>query len=506
MNADSAELLRQAEVLHGQGQRLEAIALFRQALALHPESSEGWYELGYLLKAESQYEAALEAYAEALARGIARPEEVHLNRAVIYSDHLRRDEAAEQELKTALALAPGYHSAWLNLGNLHEERGQREAALECYDKILADPGALDRASMDLRMEALSRSANLRPPTTGDDPVFAKLQAAASQPAGKMARANVYFALGQARDRLGQYELAFEAYAKANRWLLRQSGKAYDRAHMVQLTSALIETFSDAAAEPLSAAPSGPEPLFICGMFRSGSTLLEQVLAAHPQVMAGGELNWLRQLATERLSPFPASMSKPDVDRDVALAAEYRAHLARLFPVASADAGVVNKYISDKRPDNFLLIGLIKQLFPSARIIHTTRNPLDNGLSIFMQHLHLQVAGYSADLGDIGHYYAQYRRLMAHWQSLYADSIFTFDYDAFVREPKPTLMRLLEFLQLPWDDRCLEFHRLRNTVKTGSYWQVRQPLHGKASGRWHHYEAHVADLQNMLRENGIIEPL
>ena len=161
------------------------------------------------------------------------------------------------------------------------------------------------------------------------------------------------------------------------------------------------------------------------------------------------------------------------------------------------------FITDKRPDNFVLIGLIKRLFPSAKIVHTTRNPLDNGLSVFMQHLNPQVTGYSGDLGDIGHYYGQYRRLMAHWKALYGESIFEFDYDAFVSEPRAALERLFDFLDLPWDDRCLEFHRLGNTVKTASYWQVRQPLHGNASGRWRNYGAHLGPLRQALHEAGVI---
>lgn len=500
MTESANALMQQAAALHSQGRHLEAIEIFRQVLATRPESSEGWYELGYLLKAESQYEEALDAYGQALARGVRRPEEVHLNRAVIYSDHLRRDEDAERELRSALTLAPDYVPALLNLGNLHEERGERQEALACYDRVMANAGKQDHPHQDLCLEALARSAKLRPPTDVDDPLLPRLREAAAAPSSKMVRANLLFALGQAYDRLGEFDLAFDAYAKGNRWLLRQSGRTYDRAHSSQLTDALIETFKSASvSEPGTPVEAGAEPLFICGMFRSGSTLVEQVLAAHPQVTAGGELDWLRRLATGPLAPFPASMATLDPARDAALAAEYRAHLARLFP-----DGRASTYITDKRPDNFVLIGLIKRLFPSAKIIHTTRNPLDNGLSVFMQHLHLQVAGYSADLGDIGHYYGQYRRLMAHWKAIYGDSIFEFDYDAFVLEPKATLAGLFDFLDLPWDDRCLEFHRLGNTVKTASYWQVRQPLHANASGRWRNYDAHLAPLQRALREAGIAE--
>lgn len=500
MSESAQALLSQAEALHRQGRRAEAIEVFRQLLATMPQSNEGWYELGYLLKAEGRFEEALEAYAQALARGIKRPEEVHLNRAVIYSDHLRRDELAEQELRAALALDPGYVPAQLNLGNLHEERGERDEALACYDRILSGAAEDKGRHGDLCCEALARIANLRPPASVADPLFRQLHEAAASAVRYevIVRANVLFALGRAYDRLEEFDLAFDAYAKANRCLLRQSGRTYDRTHSSRLIDALIESFS--AARPVqerATFESGAAPLFICGMFRSGSTLIEQVLAAHPGVTPGGELDYLMRLAATRLAPFPQSMAIPDSKREAAFADEYRAHLAQLFPEASSGA-----YITDKRPDNFILIGLIKRLFPNARIVHTTRHPMGNGLSVFMQHLHLRVAGYASDLGDIGHYYGQYRRLMAHWKSLYPDSIYDFDYDDFVRDPVPALQGLFAFLGLDWDERTLEFHRLRNTVKTGSYWQVRQPLHGNASGRWRHYDKHLGPLRQALGDAGV----
>ncbi|MEJ7746921.1 MAG: sulfotransferase, partial [Luteimonas sp.] len=333
----------------------------------------------------------------------------------------------------------------------------------------------------------------------NDPLLRRLQDATAAQSSKVVRANLLFALGQAYDKLEQFDPAFDAFAKANRWLLRQSGRTYDRAHSSRLTDALLGTFqSTDTAEADASVATGTSPLFICGMFRSGSTLVEQVLAAHPQVTAGGELDWLRRAATGRLAPFPESMATPDPARDASLADDYLAHLTRLFP-----DGITGKYITDKRPDNFMLIGLIKRLFPTAKIIHTCRHPLDTGLSVFVQHLDLRVAGYASDLGDIGHYYGQYRRLMAHWHSLYPDSIFDFDYDNFVLSPRPVLERLLGFLDLDWDDRCLEFHRLGNTVKTASYWQIRQPLSARASGRWRHYGTHLDPLRQALQEAGVV---
>ncbi|MFC0682757.1 sulfotransferase [Lysobacter korlensis] len=501
MSERSETLFRDAAMLQSRGRRADAIELFQQALALQPSLSERWYELGYMLKAEARYEEALDAYGQALACGVSRAEEVHLNRGVIYSDHLRRDADAEHELRAALSLAPDYLPAQLNLGNLHEERGEKDAALACYDRALVSPVPANRPEEnELRLEALARIAKLRPPANLNDPIIARLHEATAVPCSKMVRANLFFALGQVYDRLGAYELAFDAFAKANRWLVRESGRQYDRAHSTRLTDALIHSFgapsADDGAVP-TAAGAGAEPLFICGMYRSGSTLIEQVLAAHPQVTAGGELDYLRRLAAVRLAPFPSSVTAPDAERDAALGAEYRAHLAKLFPDA-----VTGRFITDKRPDNFILVGLIKRMFPAAKVIHTVRNPLDNGLSVFMQHLNLQVAGYAGDLGDIGHYYGEYRRLMSHWKALYGDSVYEFDYDAFVRDPRPELERLFAFLELPWDDRCLDFHRLGNTVKTASYWQVRQPLHANASGRWRHYSAHLEPLRQALLQGGV----
>lgn len=499
MNEHGKNLLQEAQLLHRQGQRGEALDIYRQVLAEQPAASEGWYELGYLLKTDGQFEEALAAYGQALSFGIRRPEKVHLNRAVIYSDHLRRDEDAERELEAALVVAADYVPALLNRGNLHEERGQRAEALACYDRVLAGADRHDHPHRDLCFVALARSAKLRPPTDVDDPVLRQLQDAAAAQTSPVVRADLLFALGQAYERLEEFDLAFDAFAKANRWLLRESGRTYDRAQSTRLTDELIRRCPSLGSTGPRApdAAAGAAPLFICGMFRSGSTLAEQVLAAHPQVTAGGELNWLRRLATGRLAPFPESMATPDPARDATLAEEYRAHLAHLFP-----EGMAGRYITDKRPDNVQLIGLIKRLFPTARIIHTCRHPLDTGMSVYMQHLDLRVAGYASDLGNIGHYYGEYRRMMAHWHSLYPGSIFDFDYDDFVRAPKPTLERLLGFLDLEWDDRCLEFHQLGNTVKTASYWQIRQPLSNRASGRWRHYRTHLTPLRQTLHEAGV----
>jgi hypothetical protein len=136
------------------------------------------------------------------------------------------------------------------------------------------------------------------------------------------------------------------------------------------------------------------------------------------------------------------------------------------------------------------------MFPNARIVHTVRNPLDNGLALYFQHLDPRL-GYALDLGDIGHYYGEYLRLMGHWKALYGADILDFDYDLFVQQPRLTTQNLLKFCRLDWDENCLNFDRRSNSVRTASLWQVRQPLYNSSSGRWRHYEKHLGPLHKML---------
>src|SRR5207253_3087915 len=173
---------------------------------------------------------------------------------------------------------------------------------------------------------------------------------------------------------------------------------------------------------------GPRPIFVCGMFRSGSTLAEQLIAGHPGVAAGGELELLPVMIARELLPFPESLAAAPEAKLMQLAAQYRERIAALFPHAAC--------VTDKRPDNFFCIGLIRTLFPDALIVHTTRDALDNCLSVYFLHLDPRMS-YALHLMDTGHFYRQYRRLMAHWKELYGAAIVDFDYDRFVSAPETT---------------------------------------------------------------------
>lgn len=472
-----------------------AIRAYERVLAQHPGLADAWFNLAYALKREGSFAPALQAYARAAACNAANPEQIHLNCAVIHADHLGDDVAAEYELQKALALAPDFAPALLNLGNLHEERGHRELALQCYDRILARPIQQTGRS---GFEALARTAHLRAPADVGEPILRRLQTAADTPAQieDDLRANLHFALGRAFDSVGEYGRAFERFRLAKQ-VAHRGYPAYEQARAERRTQALISAFPEAASVQAAMPAQHPMPLFICGLFRSGSTLVEQVLAGHPLVAAAGELELLPRMVATELAPFPASMGAwSDAHRDRLSDGYLRALHQQL---ASRSEG--RRYATDKRPDNYLLIGLIKRLFPQAKIIHTIRDPLDNGLSIFTQHLNPRVFDYAGSLEGIGHHDGQYRRLMAHWKALYPADIHDFEYDAFVSQPEPTLRALLSFLGLEWDARCLQFHRLNNTVKTASYWQVRRPLYRDASGRWRNYRAFLSPLRESLEKAG-----
>lgn len=483
-SANPEAMLREAVRLNGEGRIPEAIAAYERVLARWPDLPDSWYNLAMLQRKARQFTAALSSYQNALDRRVTKPEEVHLNRAVIYTDHLRQYEAAERELLTALALNAAYVPALINLANLHEDLGRREPALATYERILAlDPRCL---------EVLARYAHLKIFSAADDPLIGRLKLAIADPGASAAdRASLGFALGRALDSCGAYAAAFDAYATANRHS-RESARPgvarYDHSVEERYIDRLIAAFPSKGANVTRTAQ--PYPIFVCGMFRSGSTLIEQLLAGHPRVSAGGELDLMPHSAQQALAPFPESMGSVAPQRLEALAAGYLTSLAQLFPAA--------EYVTDKRPDNFLYIGLIKRLFPDAKIVHTTRDPLDNCLSILFLHLDHRMS-YALDLMNIGHHYRQYLRLMAHWKRLFGADILDVNYDLFVRDPAPVAAQLLDFLGLEWDDRCLALPQAGRAIKTASVWQVREPLHRRSSGRARHYARELSALRSYLDE-------
>jgi tetratricopeptide (TPR) repeat protein len=475
-------LLRDASQLRAAGRIPEAIAAYRDALSANPDLPDSWFNLGWLQRQVRAFESALDSYQRALDLGIAKPEEVHVNRAAILSECLHRPRDAQRELRAALGKNPDYTPALVNLGNLHEDLGEAEEARAAYRRALQiDPGATLPLA---RLAACSLSSEL------DSELAARLRARIDEPsATNTQRAGLGFALAAMLDAAGEYDQAFAAVAAANDASRAAAGSkgVYDRANQEQFVDRLIATFD----RPPSDAEAGPSPVFICGMYRSGSTLVEQILAGHSGVVAGGELDLVPALVAS-VAGYP----EPFASADAAVFAR-----AREFYLAGLPEAPGAKLVTDKRPDNFLHLGLIKSMFPAAKIIHTARNPLDNLLSLYFLHLDAS-SSYALDLADAAHWYGQYQRLMRHWAGLYGDDMLEVDYDALVRDPEPAVKEITRFLGLEWEDSLLDFARTDRAVKTASVWQVREPLYTRSSGRWRNYETHLQPLRSALAEAGI----
>jgi tetratricopeptide (TPR) repeat protein len=471
-------LMALASRLRAAGRADEAAQAYRQLLAIRPDLPDSWFNLALMERQSGRFEAALAAYDEALARGVSGPEEAWLNRGVIHADDLGRPDLALKDIEAALEAAPDWLPALLNLGNLHEDMGRREAAASAYARASAvAPG---------HPVALARSAGLARLTGPEDPVIAELRAASARPGQPAAdRAELGFALGRALDQVGAYDEAFAAYAAAN-GASRAADPAsahYDRAGHERFIDSLIAAFPEPAAPT---AEAGAGPVFICGLFRSGSTLVEQILAGHSRVTGGGELGLVPGLA-RAISGYPQAMATAGPEALERLRGLYLGGLKTARPGADV--------VTDKRPDNFLHIGLIKAMFPDARIVHTVREPLDVILSNWFLHLDRSMA-HALDLEDLAHWHGQYERLMRHWKALYPD-ILDLDYDAMVVEPRPAIERLLGHCGLDWEEGVLDFHKAAAPVRTASVWQVREPLYRRSSGRWRNYERHLDGVRAAL---------
>jgi len=480
--------LRRAADLRAAGRAREAIALYEQVLAHAPDLADTWYNLGLLRRRVGQPEAALSAYDEALSRGAQGGEEIHLNKAIILSEDLRQPDAAQRELERALGLNPAYTPALLNLGNLCEDLGDSDGAISAYERVLAQQPD--------HPVALSRLADMGSRWAGGNRIVERLRAALGGASAPGDRAMLMFALARRLDAGRMFEEAFATASSAqalNRQAAGPSIAAYDHAAMERRVSALCQAFQ--SPEPPRRHDLRPVPIFIVGMFRSGSTLLEQILAGHPQISAGGELTLIPRIV-RAAQPYPMSVAQASGAQLDQLAEAYCAETRKAFPDA--------RFVTDKRPDNFEHVGLIKRMFPGAKVIYTRRHPLDVCLSTHFLHLDASIA-WAATPESTAHQIVQCEKLMKHWCRIYPDDILTLDYEGLLASPETEVRRALSFLDLPWSERCLDFQAGRSHVRTASVWQVREPLHTRSVGRWRNYSRQLAEAARQLVDAGLCSP-
>lgn len=306
-----------------------------------------------------------------------------------------------------------------------------------------------------------------------------------------AASSLQFAAAQLLDRLGRYDQAIAYATQANApW-----AAGYDPARMERIVSGCIDLFAPAKLPAIARAANRDQtPIFIVGMPRSGSTLVEQVLASHPRVFGGGELQWINRLWHQLLGRVTGSgsldealarMTSADAD---AVGAEYLGQLKALRPTATR--------VIDKNLSNVMHVGLLWALFPGARVIHCRRDPLDTGISCYMTDF-ADVLPFTCSFQGLGHFNRQVDRLMNYWEQTLDLPILKVDYEQVIGDLEGQARKLLNFLDLPWDDRCLQFHRNKRQVITASRWQVRRPIYNSSVGRWRHYEPWLGPLREAL---------
>lgn len=438
-----------------------ALDAYRSYLERKPDAAGAVFNYAWYLGKDEQFESAVGMYLRALELGIDSPEEAHLNIANICMDRLGDDAAARKHLLEAIELRPGYFGAHYNLGNLAEQDGDREGAAAHFEICLESDPANEAA--------LARLGDVHRFTEYDDPLLEWM----AETGQSSRNSDLHFALGRAYDSLSEFEKAWQHMRRANE-LDREDQPQYDADASRDRIERIIAKCS---AGWLSRFGGGSHrPVFICGMFRTGSTLVEQMLAAHSAFSPGGEQEFFPRLVARNLPRYPEGLDGITAEQ----ISEWREQHGSLSQRLAGTARM-----TDKRPDNFLYIGLIKAILPSAQFVVTERDWRDAAVSIFGTRLGPSQS-YATRLEDIRDYLGLQRRLIDHWASLLGGDLFRVRYENLVMQPRETLEGLLQALGEEWDERCLSFDSLDNKVRTASAWQVRQPLHPKSIGRWRNY--------------------
>ncbi len=480
---------RMAEAYNGlgaalwhQGKASEAIANYRSALAIDPKFPYAMVNLGNALREQGNLAEAETLCRQAIALNPAIAEAHNALGTILLS--LGAVAEAVASYREALRLAPNRADLHHNLGHAYRDLGQFDEAKREYS------AALQLNPADLKTYySLSLIQRFTPE---DQATVEALEAAAARnDLPTLDRRQLHFTLGKAYDDLGQYDRAFSHYHQANE-IARPD---FDRQHFLRLVQRLEAWFPqsrfDAGGD--SGNPS-QLPIFIVGMPRSGTTLVEQIVASHPQVYGCGELADTDVMANElwgnRLSG-PVVPSPPPGLEPQRLAQLAEAYLQRRRAVCGNALRVTSKM-----PTNFFHLGLIALLFPKARVIHCRRDPLDTCLSCYFSDFK-KAAPYHYRLEDVGFYYRLYLRLMDHWRAVLPLAMLEVQYEDLVGRTEELSRRMIDFCGLAWDDRCLRYYESRRPVQTSSVWQVRQPIYSTSIHRWKHYVQHLEPLLRAL---------
>jgi len=485
---DPFAFLNLGNALQGIGDFEEAISCYREALRFKPDLTEAYYDMGNAFKAEGKLRQAISCYEEALSLNADDFSTVY-NMGNAYQDLNKLDNAISC-YKRALEIQPDSASAYNNMGNAFQTQGNFEEAVSSYTNALEiKPGyaeafyhlaGAEKINNENKEEVLQLASRLSEKQLSEDSAV-----------------YLNFGLGKIYDDLGQFEKAFECYRIGNQ--LERSEHEFDPESSAAYISAIIETFSaDFLEEKQSWRHDSQMPIFIFGMPRSGTTLVEQIVSSHPKVLAGGELDFFFQWERKptprgQQSSYPEYLSLMDQQTARDVSSRYLQLIMNL-----AESAEDQDRVTDKMPHNFLFFGFLCLLFPNAKFIHCQRHPLDTCLSIYFQRF-AREHHYAYDLIDIGFSYREYCRLMAHWRDVLPTQILDVTYEAMVGNQEEVSRELIAFCGLEWDSRCLDFYKSDRPIFTSSNWQVRQPMYTSSVGRWKNYGRFLDPLRELLTD-------
>jgi len=531
------------------GQINTSIKDYEKAVSLKPDYAEAYYNLGITLRELGQLEAALKSYEKALAIKHEYPEahnnlgsvlldlgsldsatdhfewalafkpnypEAHNNLGVV-ERKLEKLDKAIKSFKKAIDIQPNYVQAHSNLGNILQDIGQLDAAMNCYKNALAinpnhtqcylDIGLIhkEKGQIDDAIKFFEKALTINPSHavtydnlsdikkyTINKKHITKMQSLlSSDTLSPSDRRHLCFALAKVNENLDNQGELFKYLHEANRLRKHELNYSFDRSKT--LFSTVKEIFSSTYPDiekSLASEPSTFKPIFIVGMPRSGTTLVEQITSSHPAVHGAGELRTFTDILNPILRDNLAHSKNNLPDKTfLSIRQQYLDSLSRF--------NVPENVITDKMPLNFIYIGFILTAFPEAKIIHMKRDARATCWSIYKNYFHNKGNGFSYNQEDLAGFYGLYTDLMDFWHQLFPDKIYDMCYEDLTTNQEEETRKLLQYCELDWDENCLNFHTSKRTVKTSSSLQVRQKMYQGSSEAWKKYEVHLKPLIKAL---------
>jgi tetratricopeptide (TPR) repeat protein len=484
-DGDNQTMAAKTRALTGLGRPREALPVARRLVKLEPTNAKFHLHLANACLDSGNTSEAITSARRAVYLAPDRPDAyMTYSQALIAST--RWDEAL-QAIDDAMARFPENEDIMAQKAGVLERKGRYKEAYELVRPLIKDRKTYKFNALTTFITLAKRYGAERE-AVGLLELFRQKKGLPNGP-----RCTVNFLAGELYHALGEYDTAFEAYRTANQLKPRAYYPEKTEGFFQRLKEQYTREFFERA--PRSGLATA-RPVFIVGMPRSGTSLLEQILASHPRVFGAGELDAIgsimRTLPSRMGSQSVYPMCMSEVSQEVLHQAgeEYLARLDELDPEGS-------DRVTDKMPQNFLHLGLLALMFPHATFIHIRRDPMDTCLSCYFQNFVAQGLTFAYDLENLGHYYRQYQDLMAHWREVLPVRLLELDYEHIVEEPEGQIASLLEFCGLEWDDACLEFHKTKRDVRTASYDQVRKPLYTSSKKKWKKYEKHLDPLKQAL---------